>query len=73
MKDPNGLQNKRFISSTDKYHEQIRNESGGDDFYVNSNLSATAGDGSSWEKAFKTLAEAVAASNVKIALGAASD
>lgn len=47
------------------------NPSGGADFYVNSNLSATAGDGSAWPLAFKTLAEAITASNAKIALSAA--
>lgn len=45
----------------------LGNPSGGADFYVNSNLSATAGDGSSWNKAFKTLAEALAASHALIA------
>lgn len=47
----------------------LGNPSGGADYYVNSNLSATAGDGSSWQKAFKTLAEAMAASHALIATG----
>lgn len=47
----------------------LGNPSGGADFYVNSNLSATAGDGSSWAKAYKTLAEAMAASHALIATG----
>lgn len=45
------------------------NPHGGQDYFVDGNVSAT-GDGLSWATAFLTLAEAIAASNISIALTA---
>ena len=45
------------------------NPSGAQDYFVDGNVSVT-GDGLSWTSAFKTLAEAIAASNISIALSA---
>jgi hypothetical protein len=45
------------------------NPSGGQDYYVDGNIS-TSGDGLSWATAFSTLAAAIAASNISIALAA---
>ena len=45
------------------------NPHGGEDYYVDGNVSAS-GDGLSWSTAFATLAEAITASNVSIALTA---
>ncbi len=68
MRDPNGLQNKRFTSDIDKYHEQTRNESGGVDYFVNGNQALdTDGDGSSWDIPKKLLASAITLSNAVIA------
>lgn len=52
--------------------DQTVNPSGGVDYFVNSNLSATAGTGLTWDTAFKTLAEAMAASNALVALNRAN-
>jgi hypothetical protein len=45
------------------------NPSGAQDYFVDGNVSAS-GDGLSWATAFKTLSEAIAASNISIALTA---
>lgn len=46
-----------------------KNPSGGQDYYVDGNIS-TSGDGLSWSTAFSTLAAAIAASDISIALTA---
>ena len=46
------------------------NPSGGQDYYVDGNVSTTGTAGLSWSDAFKTLAEAIAASDISIALTA---
>lgn len=51
--------------------DAFRNPSGVADFYVDSNLAATAGNGYTWENAFKTLTEAFAANNTLLALNRA--
>lgn len=51
--------------------DQTVNPSGGIDYFVNSNLAATAGTGYTWDTAFKTLSEAMAVSHAAIASGRA--
>ena len=49
---------------------QFVNPSGGQDYFVDENVSTTGSGGLSWGDAFKTLKEAITASNISIALTA---